>query len=84
MINGYRQCYSVELKVIIPIGYVQHYSGECVDEDECDFYTNCQHSCVNTEGSFHCDCNEGYELASDGYSCNENQSFAAPCGQFQA
>ena len=67
-----------------PIGYVQHYSGECIDENECDLYTNCRHSCVNTEGSFHCDCNEGHELVSDGYSCNENQSSAATCGQFQA
>ena len=54
-----------------PVGYVQRYSGECVDEDECDFYTNCQHSCVNTEGSFHCDCNEGYELADDQSNCTD-------------
>ena len=54
-----------------PIGYVQRYSGECVDEDECDFYTNCQHSCVNTEGSFHCDCYEGYELVDDQYNCTD-------------
>ena len=54
-----------------PIGYVQRYSGECTDEDECDFYTNCQHSCVNTEGSFHCDCYEGYELADDQYNCTD-------------
>ena len=54
-----------------PIGYVQRYSGECVDEDECDFYTNCQHSCVNTEGSFHCDCDEGYELADDQHNCTD-------------
>ena len=54
-----------------PMGYVQRYSGECIDEDECDFYTNCQHFCVNTEGSFHCECNEGYKLADDGYSCDD-------------
>ena len=54
-----------------PIGYVQRHSGECVDEDECDFYTNCQHSCVNTEGSFHCDCYEGYELADDQHNCTD-------------
>ena len=52
-----------------PIGYLQRNTGECVDEDECDFYTNCQHSCINTDGSFHCECNEGYKLADDGYSC---------------
>ena len=43
-----------------PIGYLQRYSGECVDEDECDYNNSCQYSCVNTEGSFYCDCNEGY------------------------
>ena len=54
-----------------PIGYVQRYSGECVDEDECDLYTHCQHSCVNTEGSFYCDCHEGYELADNLYNCTD-------------
>ena len=54
-----------------PIGYVQRYSGECVDEDECDYYTSCQHSCVNTEGSFYCGCNEGYKLSSNGSSCDD-------------
>ena len=52
-----------------PIGYLQRFSGECVDEDECDYNNSCQHLCVNTEGSFHCDCNEGYKLDSNGSSC---------------
>ena len=45
-----------------PIGYLQRYSGECVDEDECDYNNSCQYSCVNTEGSFYCDCYGGYKL----------------------
>ena len=52
-----------------PIGYLQRYSGECVDEDECDYNNSCQHLCVNTEGSFHCSCDEGYKLDSNGSSC---------------
>ena len=25
----------------------------------------CEHICVNTEGSYNCECNEGYELVDD-------------------
>ena len=30
----------------------------------------CQHTCRNTWGSFQCLCNEGYELAGDGRTCD--------------
>ena len=30
---------------------------------------NCDHQCINTEGSFDCQCNEGYQLQSDGHTC---------------
>ncbi|XP_052442491.1 thrombomodulin [Carassius gibelio] len=33
----------------------------CVDIDECDS-DYCDHSCLNTPGSFRCSCNEGYVL----------------------
>ena len=29
----------------------------------------CQHICINTNGSYMCDCNEGYALTSDGRTC---------------
>ncbi|KAI6647891.1 Fibrillin-2-like [Oopsacas minuta] len=54
-----------------PIGYLQHSSGECVDEDECDVVTECEHTCENTEGSYHCVCDEGYKLAANGYVCDD-------------
>ena len=40
------------------------------DIDECstDDY-NCGQKCVNTEGSYVCDCWEGYALNSDGRTC---------------
>ena len=42
-----------------------------VDKNECDTSNGgCAHSCVNTIGSYYCECNDGYELASDGKSCN--------------
>lgn len=42
------------------------------DVDECE--TNpCTHGCLNTYGSFMCTCDEGFELASDGTTCNGKQ-----------
>ena len=44
-----------------------------LDIDEC--LTNnggCRHNCQNSEGSFTCSCNYGYQLNSDGYSCEGN------------
>ena len=42
-----------------------------VDIDECTLeIDSCEHSCVNTNGSYTCTCNEGYELDTDGLSCN--------------
>lgn len=42
------------------------------DVDECE--TNpCSHGCLNTYGSFMCTCDEGFELASDGTTCNGKQ-----------
>ena len=34
------------------------------DVNECQFFPNgfCSQVCVNTQGSFHCDCREGYRL----------------------
>ena len=42
-----------------------------MDEDECDYNNNCQYSCVNTDGSFYCDCDKGYKLEDNGYSCDD-------------
>uniref|UniRef100_A0A3P9Q385 Fibulin 5 n=1 Tax=Poecilia reticulata TaxID=8081 RepID=A0A3P9Q385_POERE len=38
------------------------------DVDECEEQP-CSHGCFNTYGSFMCNCDEGYELASDGTTC---------------
>ena len=45
--------------------YVKFHSdiNECT-EDSCD------HNCTNTNGSFICSCNNGYELDDNGRSCN--------------
>ena len=39
------------------------------DIDECT-EDPCDHNCTNTDGSFTCSCNNGYELDDNGRSCN--------------
>ncbi|KAL1254172.1 hypothetical protein QQF64_016401 [Cirrhinus molitorella] len=34
-------------------------NGVCVDDDECES-APCEHDCINTEGSYHCLCFEGF------------------------
>uniref|UniRef100_A0A8C1IK67 Thrombomodulin n=2 Tax=Cyprinus carpio TaxID=7962 RepID=A0A8C1IK67_CYPCA len=34
-------------------------SGVCVDDNECMF-APCEHYCINTNGSYHCTCRQGY------------------------
>ena len=41
-----------------------------LDIDECsDGSNNCAQNCINTAGSYRCNCNSGYTLATDGSSC---------------
>ena len=40
------------------------------DIDECANSTdNCTHGCVNTEGSYYCNCPAGYEISGDNTTC---------------
>ena len=40
------------------------------DTNECDLAeNNCTELCMNTPGSFYCDCDYGSALNDDGYSC---------------
>ena len=42
-----------------------------VDINECDTSNGgCNHTCTNTDGSYTCSCNSGYELNSDSHTCN--------------
>ncbi len=42
-----------------------------VEVHECDEAIHaCQHICTNTHGSYICSCYDGYNLASNGFSCN--------------
>ena len=40
------------------------------DVDECMVDNGeCQHNCINTDSSYYCICDAGYELAPDGRRC---------------
>ena len=41
-----------------------------VDIDECSRGVHhCQHNCLNTPGSYRCNCRAGFDLLQDGGSC---------------
>nr|XP_034964450.1 latent-transforming growth factor beta-binding protein 2 [Zootoca vivipara] len=68
-----------------PTGFHRTSFGECIDIDECANETLCgTHGfCVNTEGSFHCLCDRGYENSPSGLDCidvNECEMMVAVCG----
>ncbi|XP_062842832.1 fibulin-2 [Trichomycterus rosablanca] len=46
------------------------------DEDECEIYEGqlCHHTCINTAGSYRCECHPGYALMQDGYTCAPENS----------
>jgi len=50
-----------------------------IDVDECLRPGMCQHSCRNTWGSFQCMCDDGYQLAVDGRSCDGRTASFLSC-----
>ncbi|XP_036769090.2 latent-transforming growth factor beta-binding protein 2 isoform X4 [Manis pentadactyla] len=60
-------------------------AGDCIDIDECANDTMCgSHGfCDNTDGSFRCLCDQGFETSSSGWDCvdvNECELMLAVCG----
>lgn len=49
-------------------GY-QKRGEQCVDIDECTVPPYCHQRCVNTPGSFYCQCSPGFQLAANNYTC---------------
>ena len=47
-----------------------------LDVDECAIANGeCEHECINTEGSFYCDCRGGHMLESNNRTCKGNENF---------
>ena len=40
-----------------------------IDECETDHSGGCDHICINTNGSYYCTCQDGYDLMKDNSSC---------------
>lgn len=45
---------------------------ECKEEN-----LDCEHICVNTVGSYHCECREGFSLRPDNHTCESDQHVEA-------
>ena len=45
-----------------------------IDECSAEEKKGCQQLCINTDGSFHCDCQEGYHLQADQQSCLKTEN----------
>ncbi|XP_018432139.1 PREDICTED: EGF-containing fibulin-like extracellular matrix protein 1 isoform X1 [Nanorana parkeri] len=66
---------------LCPRGY-QKRGEQCIDIDECSLSSFCHHHCVNTLGSYYCQCNSGFQLAANNYSCVDvDECSTSPCAQ---
>ncbi|XP_023559365.1 latent-transforming growth factor beta-binding protein 2 isoform X2 [Octodon degus] len=66
-------------------GFYAAPTGACIDVDECASNTVCGHHgfCDNTDGSFRCLCDQGFETSPSGWDCvdvNECELMLAVCG----
>jgi len=61
---GYMSMFVVKSKLCYVLSIVVIEYDECATKQH-----GCDHECVNTLGSFKCECRIGYELHSDGKKC---------------
>ena len=56
---------------VFTIDYVQ----SILDIDECDRFSPCDQNCNNTEGSFECSCNDGFQLQDSALTCEGKEAY---------
>ena len=66
------------MKSVVIVHMISLKSERFLDINECEENNgNCQHQCVNIHGSFHCECNPGFQLTVDGVSCEGMFNFVS-------
>ena len=56
-------------------GYLSSLICTFLDVNECAIANGgCEHECINTEGSFYCDCRDGHMLESNNRTCEGNEN----------
>ena len=60
MVMGYKCVFNIPFSCMIHID-----TNECGNNDG-----GCNQTCVNTVGSYNCECDEGYNLNSDEHGCD--------------
>ena len=61
-------------------GYRVDANCKCDDIDECEEFDYCDHVCENTDGSYECFCDPGYELNEDEETCDPLEE-CPECGE---
>ncbi len=61
-VNVLRRLYKLNLALCVCVNLF-------ADRNECMLSHYCMHRCVNTAGSYHCECKDGYQLARNNHSC---------------
>ncbi|XP_052794532.1 uncharacterized protein LOC128227759 isoform X2 [Mya arenaria] len=51
-----------------PDGYLDN-GSECIDINECELVNGCEQICINTDGSYICDCDKGFRISYDLQKC---------------
>lgn len=67
-------CVSLQLKILpdawILSWIITHDDVFLIDIDECNMnIDDCDHSCINTNGSYYCECMSGFRLLANGTYC---------------